>query len=688
MNENNINIIQSEPTKEQENTGGDIDNGDIGQINFLPSYSKGYRSFLDGFNRNITGNIQYSDYNNEFIYEYFPQDIIDSLRLKEGKYDIIGIFNGECLVYNKSDKKVESHNCEMTEDKKKSLAAAKIQNLYRRKMARQQLLEQETMNQNDKPVKLPIEDNSVEPRIDAGPSTDVVNERLLENGPAVEMLEAAPEQLMIQAATPKPPMPILPVQNQFQFNVPTEPISLPKIVEKTQLLIKDSPSASQQQEFTSQNDTGPQESRQQSTDTDSEKVDVMKKYTIGNIKSNINNDIISKLGKNDIKTPGCRANQFITSNLCEYDDDNTSKVGKKNGLLFHPDRNKKCPEYGKHRIEMLHNFCNNKEIPDEYKNTEDYKEKYNAAKEEVEKAEKEKAPANGLNTVFNISTGKLSNNVINKVTKPSTIQEILPTTPSIPQQQVLRLLQAPPEEAAKQKEAQEQAARKAKEAARKAKEAAEEKQKAAAAKQKEEKEEKEAAQARLAAQAKEAAQEAAKAARKAEEEAKQKAAQARLAAEAEEEEKAAKQKEAAKLAKQKAAEAKQKAKIERKAAEKAAKLAKQQNEREAKIKDRKEKQNNNGDDDMFETLREFTPFEIPEPEEESQVDQDGHQTQTKQNTSRRKKIPTSKGNNFFPHTQKWNNTINPEIRLGGKKAKKSKKNQQNKQGRKTRKKRS
>jgi hypothetical protein len=361
------------------------------------SVSKGYRSFLDGFNRNIIGKNKYSDYNTEFIRPYFPQDIIDSLTIKEGKYDIIGIFNGECLVYNKHDKKVESHNCELTNKKMKELeAAAKIQEMDRRRMA---------SNQVQQPM---IEAAPELPMIEDAPEQlmveDAQQQLMIEAAPQKPTTEATQERLMVEDAPLRQPIPMLSLpsaQNLSQFNGLLPQIKFPTTISlppdkpsqndyESTLLIKDSPSVNQQSEFNPNNNTGSEESQQQYSipqeDTDSEIVDVMKKYTTGNINKNISNDIL-KLGKNNIN-PVCRANNFITSGLCEYGEDKKSKLGKKNGLFFSPDKNGKCPEYWGSRLEMLHNFCDNKEIPDEYKDPTVYKEKYDNAVNEIEAASK------------------------------------------------------------------------------------------------------------------------------------------------------------------------------------------------------------------------------------------------------------------------------------------------------------
>ena len=370
------------------------------------SASKGYRSFLDGFNRNIIGNNKYSDYNTEFIEPYFPQDIIDSLTIKEGKYDIIGIFNGECLVYNKHDKKVESHNCELTNKKMKELeAAAKIQEMDRRIMTSNQMQRpmieaaQERQMVEDAPQQQMIEDAPQQQMIEAAPQQQMIEaappQQMIEAGPE-EQTTHAPQQLMIEAAPPQPiPMlsPSPQILSQFngllpQIKFPTTNSLLPdkpsqNDYEPTLLIENNQPPASQPQEQQQQNmNTGSEESKQTNTNTDSEIVDVMKQYTTGNINKNINKDILN-LGKNNIN-PVCRANNFITYGLCEYGEDGKSKLGKKNGLYFHPSKNMKCPNYGENRLEMLHNFCDNKEIPDEYKDPTVYKKKYdNALKVDV-----------------------------------------------------------------------------------------------------------------------------------------------------------------------------------------------------------------------------------------------------------------------------------------------------------------
>jgi len=367
------------------------------------SVSKGYRSFLDGFNRNIIGKNKYSDYNTEFIRPYFPQDIIDSLTIKEGKYDIIGIFNGECLVYNKHDKKVESHNCELTNKKMKELeAAAKIQEMDRRRMASNQV--QQPMIEaapelpmiEDAPEQLMVEAAPEQLMVEDAPqkpTTEATQERL--------MVEDAPqERLMIEAAPPpRQPIPMLSLpsaQNLSQFNGLLPQIKFPTTIslppdkpsqndyEPTLLIENNQPQASQQQEQQLPSmGTGSQESQQQqqtNMNTDSEIVDVMKKYTTGNINKNISNDILN-LGEKPIDESQCKANKFITANMCV-----SGKVNRKSRLIYSPDKNFKCKAYADDRFKQHTNFCENEKIPDEYKDPTVYKKKYNDAVNEIEAA--------------------------------------------------------------------------------------------------------------------------------------------------------------------------------------------------------------------------------------------------------------------------------------------------------------
>ena len=395
------------------------------------SVSKGYRSFLDGFNRNIIGTDNYSGYNTEFIEPYFPQDIIDSLTAKEGKYDIIGIFNGECLVYNKDDKKVESHNCELTKKKMEELeAAAKIQNLYRRRIIANNQMQQ--------------------PMIEAHPhANDGNNPLLLENGsevgdvPELPMIEAGPQERLMIENIQKPnvnsPIPMLspPPQELSQFKgflpqikFPTT-FSLPKIVEEPPLRIENSPQASQHQQNMNtgseeskqqqtNTNTGSQESQQQNfiqqEDTGSEKLD-MKIYTKDNIKKNIHNDILN-LGKNPIDKKNCEANQFITSDMCKKDNSGNylKEVNKKFRSDYSENKNRKCKAYANDRFSQQTEFCEEKIIPDEYKDPPKdqksvYKEKYDNAKKGIEAASTPSAKAaNSSNNSSNNSNSNNSNN--------------------------------------------------------------------------------------------------------------------------------------------------------------------------------------------------------------------------------------------------------------------------------------
>jgi hypothetical protein len=361
------------------------------------SVSKGYRSFLDGFNRNIIGKNKYSDYNTEFIRPYFPQDIIDSLTIKEGKYDIIGIFNGECLVYNKHDKKVESHNCELTNKKMKELeAAAKIQEMDRRRMASNQVQQPMIEAAPELPM---IEDAPEQLMVEAAPE-----QLMVEDAPQQLMVEDAPqERLMIEAAPPpRQPIPMLSLpsaQNLSQFNGLLPQIKFPTTIslppdkpsqndyEPTLLIENNQPQASQQQEQQLPSmGTGSQESQQQqqqtNMNTDSEIVDVMKKYTTGNINKNISNDILN-LGEKPIDESQCKANKFITANMCA-----SGKVNRKSRLIYSPDKNFKCKAYADDRFKQHTNFCENEKIPDEYKDPTVYKKKYNDAVNEIEAASK------------------------------------------------------------------------------------------------------------------------------------------------------------------------------------------------------------------------------------------------------------------------------------------------------------
>ena len=371
------------------------------------SASKGYQSFLDGFNRNIIGTDKYSDYNTEFIKPYFPQDIIDSLTIKEGKYDIIGIFNGECLVYNKKDKKVESHNCELTKKKMNELeAAAKIQEMDRRRLTSNKR-QQPTFDTGDAPSTAVVndllltngseepttEDDSEQLMIDNGskestteddskilmigtrseetPTGDGSNIQMIEAGPDANndnlslengsKVSDVPEKLMIEHSRPSSPIPMLSSSNGFT-NIP-----IGENGENTP-----PPSSS----------SLPPPSSQTDTDT----VDVMKKYTIGNIKTNIIKDGILNLGKNPIDRQNCKANQFITSDMCKKDVSGNylKEVNNIHRLIYSPDKNRKCIEYANDRFIQQTEFCKEKEIPDEYKDSPEYENKYNNAKKEVE----------------------------------------------------------------------------------------------------------------------------------------------------------------------------------------------------------------------------------------------------------------------------------------------------------------
>ena len=104
----------------------------------------------------------------------------------------------------------------------------------------------------------------------------------------------------------------------------------------------------------------------------------------------------------------------------------------------------------------------------------------------------------------------------------------------------------------------------------------------------------------------------------------------------------------------------------------------------------------NGDDDAFERLREFTPFEIPDPAAESEADQEGFNTELS-NTAHKSHLLEPTASTNAKKRKKANVSINNKgnnaSSLGGLISaffggSKTKKNQQNKQGRKTRKKRS
>ena len=412
------------------------------------SVSKGYRSFLDGFNRNIIGTDNYSGYNTEFIEPYFPQDIIDSLTAKEGKYDIIGIFNGECLVYNKHDKKVESHNCELTNKKMKELeAAAKIQEMDRIMTSNQ--MQQPMIKAG--PEELMVKAAPKLPMIDTGSieqTTEAPQQLMIEAGPEQQMIEAGPVKgddskiLMIeniQKPNVNSPIPMLPPPQElsqirgfpFPFNIPKGRISLPKIVEEPPLRIENSPQASQHQQNMNtgseeskqqqtNTNTGSQESQQQNfiqqEDTGSEKLD-MKIYTKDNIKKNIHNDILN-LGKNPIDKKNCEANQFITSDMCKKDNSGNylKEVNKKFRSDYSENKNRKCKAYANDRFSQQTEFCEEKIIPDEYKDPPKdqksvYKEKYDNAKKGIEAASTPSAKAaNSSNNSSNNSNSNNSNN--------------------------------------------------------------------------------------------------------------------------------------------------------------------------------------------------------------------------------------------------------------------------------------